>query len=142
MARPIEYKESYLQDADRYLEEYVDEITEFHKLRGEKSDGYDRLVKVRLPTIEGFASFIGVNKTSLYEWEKKFPIFSNALDKIRNEQKRRLIEGGLSGDYNSTIAKLVLSSNHGMSEKTDHTTNGKELPAPIINVIPSNNSDK
>jgi len=30
------------------------------------------------------------------------------------------VKYGLSGDYNSTIAKLVLSSNHGMAEKQEH----------------------
>ena len=31
----------------------------------------------------------------------------------------RLGESGLSGAYNSTIAKLILSSNHGMHEKSE-----------------------
>jgi len=82
---------------------------------------------VRLPTLEGFAVFIGVNKTTLYEWEKDHEEFSNALDLIRSEQQERLINNGLAGTYNSTIAKLILSSNHGMREKTDtDVTSGGE----------------
>jgi len=119
MARPSEYKEEYIQAADEYLasqQDYQDE--DLNKLR------------VKLPTIEGFALFIGVNKTSLYEWEKIHPAFSNALDKIRTEQKERLLNNGLSGDYNPTIAKLVLSANHGMAEKTqtDVTSGGNPIP--------------
>ena len=127
--RPSEYKEEYIKEADVYLSACQDEYEEFHKTRGPQSNGYERLVKVNLPTIEGFALMLGVNKTSLYEWEKKNPMFSNALDKIRTEQQKRLVEGGLSGDYNSTIAKLILSANHGMKEKTetDITSGGDKI---------------
>ena len=126
--RPSEYKEEYIDKVDEYLALNVDEEEE--------------RLKVKLPTIEGFALFIGVNKTSLYEWEKKHDDFSNALNKIRTEQQGRLLNKGLSGDYNSTIAKLILSSNHGMSEKQniDHTSKGE--PIPILNGVYSNNSDE
>ena len=85
-------------------------------------DIYSSKIKVNLPTVEGFAAFIDVNKTTLYEWEKIHPEFSNALESIRAEQHKRLIDNGLSGDYNPTIAKLILSSNHGMAEKTENKT--------------------
>lgn len=138
--RPSEYKEEYINKVDEYLESRQDEDVQIVKqANAEKGyEMYDNKLKVRLPTIEGFARFIGVNKTSLYEWEKEHPDFSNALDKIRTEQQERLIDSGLSGDYNSTIAKLILSSNHGMREKTDTdvTSGGKTifiLPAELIN---------
>lgn len=117
--RPTEYKEEYIQEADAYLEESQDEYDEFHKTRGDNTNSYERLVRVRLPTIEGFCLRLDINKTTIYRWEKEHDEFSNALDKIRKEQKDRLIKSGLSGDYNPTIAKLVLSANHGMAEKTE-----------------------
>lgn len=119
--RPSKYDPIFIEEVSKYLEERQDEIAEYHKTRGEKSDSFDRLVRVKLPTIEGFALFIGVNKTTLYEWEKEHPEFSNALDHIRTKQQERLIDGGLSGDYNPMIAKLVLSANHNMREKTELT---------------------
>lgn len=130
--RPTEYKAEYIQKADEYLELNQDEDIQQLKQSGKISDAWDYKKKVRLPTIEGFAMFIGVSKKSLYEWEKKDREFSHALDKIRTEQHNRLLNNGLSGDYNSTIAKLILSSNHGYKEKTDVTTNDKDLPAPIL----------
>lgn len=133
--RPTEYKEEYISKATEYLNCCQDTVEEYHKTRGEKSDTYDRLVHVRLPSIEGFALFLDVNKTSLYEWEKKYPEFSNALDKIRTTQQQQLMDKGLSGEYSPVIAKLILSANHGMREKQDVTTDGKELPIPIINVL-------
>jgi hypothetical protein len=109
-------------------------------------NGYEKIdyvLRVNLPTIEGFARFIGVNKTTLYEWDKKYPDFSNSLDKIRIEQQTRLINEGLAGNYNPTIAKLILSSNHGMREKTeqDITTGGKEINA-INYIVPNGNNNQ
>lgn len=126
--RPSEYREEYIQKVGEYLESHQDEEVQVVKQanQGRGYEMYDNKLKVRLPTIEGFARYINVNKTSLYEWEKIHPEFSNALDNIRIEQQERLINQGLSGEYNSTIAKLILSSNHGMREKseTDLTSGG------------------
>jgi len=140
--RPTKYLEEYNNKVDEYLELHQDKELERVGLRSEK--GYEKLdyvLKVDLPTIEGFALFLGVNKTTLYEWDKKYPDFSNSLDKIRIEQQTRLINEGLAGNYNPTIAKLILSSNHGMREKTeqDITTGGKEINA--INYIVPNGTD-
>ena len=131
--RPIEYNQDYVIKTEEYLKSCVDEIEEYHKTRGEKSDGYDRLVRVKLPTIEGLAVYLGVNKTTIYEWEKIFGEFSNVIDKLRAIQADRLINNGLSSDYNPVIAKVLLTK-HGYREGLDQTTNDKELPTPIINV--------
>lgn len=130
--RPSKYKEEYIEKVDEYIELNQDEEVQKVKQSSEKYEMFDNKLKVSLPTIEGFALFIGVNKTTLYEWEKDHDLFSNALDKIRIEQQKRLINSGLSGDYNSTIAKLILSSNHGMREKSDMTTNGKAIKGNTI----------
>lgn len=125
--RPTDYSPTFIAKVDEYLEECKDDEEEFWKTRGEKSDSYDRILKVNLPSIEGFSLYLGVNRSSIYEWEKLYPEFSNTLDKIRVEQQRRLVDKGLSGEYNSTIAKLILSSNHGMRERTDITSGDEKL---------------
>lgn len=134
--RPTKYNAEidYEQKALDYLDEYQDEKDIFHKTRGEKSDTYERTVTVKLPTLEGFAKYIGIHIDTANEWSKIYPEFSGALKIVSTEQKKRLLENGLNGTYNSTIAKLVLSANHGMAERKDVTTNGKELPTPIIDV--------
>jgi len=141
--RPIEYKEEYIDKVDEYLELHQDEEVQVVKQSSEKYEMFDNKLKVKLPTLKGFALFIRVNESTLYEWDKHYPEFSKSLDKIRTEQYNRLINSGLSGDYNSTIAKLILSSNHGMRERTDTTTNDKELPTPIMKLdgILSNHSN-
>jgi len=112
--RPSKYEPRFCEKVDEYLSECKD-IEDENKLR------------VNLPTVEGFALFIGIPKRTLYDWREVHEPFSHSLEKIVEEQRKRLLNMGLSGDYNSTIAKLILSSNHGMSDKTDLTSDGKEL---------------
>ena len=113
---------------DEYLKECVDSYEEFHKTRGQKSDTYERVQTVKLPTIVGFAIYIDVRENTLYDWADKHPQFSKSLEKIKELQHQRLLEKGVSGEYNSTIAKLILSSNHGYAEKKDVTSGGKPIP--------------
>lgn len=122
MARPYTYSSTYAKQVDDYLaltQDVYDTVT-------------NKLVRVRIPSIEGFAKYIGVHKDTVYEWEGKETEFSDALESIRLEQRERLMNNGLFGTYNSTIAKLMLSANHGMKERVDTTTNDKELPTPIL----------
>lgn len=133
--RPTEYKAEYVEKVDEYLNESQDEEKQVVKQSSDKYEMYDNKLKVNLPTIEGFALFIGVSKRSLYDWEKQHPDFLHALDKIRTEQQKRLIDNGLSGDYNSTIAKLILSSNHGMRERADVTSDDKEINQVLVKIM-------
>jgi hypothetical protein len=133
MGRPTEYSATFVAKAYEYLAQCQDDEFEFHKTRGEKSDSYDRILKVKLPTIEGLAIYLQVAVSSLYAWAELHDDFSKALEDIKTAQKDRLIEKGLSGEYNSTIAKLVLSSNHGMREKTEtDVTSGGEKLQPVL----------
>lgn len=124
--RPTEYSEDILTKTIEYLKNCVDHIEEFHKTRGEKSDGYDRLVRVKIPTIEGLAYELRISKNTIYEWCKVHKEFSDVIDDLRYKQAQALIEGGLSGDYNPTIAKVLLTK-HGYREGIDATTNDKPI---------------
>lgn len=140
--RPTKYDPKFIALASSYLAECKDTESEFWKTRGEKSDSYDRIITVKLPTIEGFAAYLNVAVSSLYLWEEDNPKFSEALEEIKSAQKERLIAKGLSGEYNPTIAKLILSSNHGMRERSDVTSDDKALPVPIIPYVHRDNSDE
>lgn len=125
--RPSKYDVAFIDAVDKYLEENQDEERQVLKYESAKwSIWYDTKLVVKLPTLEWFARYIGIAKSTLQEREKEHSEFSVALDKIREEQRQRLLNNWLSGDYNSTIAKLVLSSNHWMSEKILQETTGKD----------------
>lgn len=117
--RPTKYDPSFIEKAKEYLS-----LNEDSTIKGK--------LKVKLPTHEGFAVFLGVNVDSLYEWAKLYPKFSEALRLIKTEQQQRLINKGLSNEYNSTIAKLILSANHGMRERQDVTSNDKDVVQPLL----------
>lgn len=127
--RPTKYKPEYCKKVKEYLKQRQDEYEQLTKqINSDKGyEMFDNKLKVKLPTMGGFARFIGVNKSTLYEWAEKHEEFSDALEEIKQEQEDRLLDNGLSGDYNPTIAKLILSSNHGYAEKQDVTSNGETL---------------
>lgn len=84
---------------DEYLEECSREQTE-------------------LPTTEGLALKLGVNKSTLFEWDKKYPEFSNYLKKLADKQKNQLINDGMYGgkDVNASMAIFLLKAIHGLHE--------------------------
>jgi len=73
---------------------------------------------VNLPTIEDLANYLGIHKDTIYDWEKKYPEFSDVITRVRQEQASRLINNGLSGSYNPVITKLILNK-HGYVEKQE-----------------------
>lgn len=128
MARPIEYKDSYVDKTIEYLNSCEDSVNELGKL------------VVALPSIEGLADYLDIHKDTIYDWETKYDRFSDVITKLRNRQAIKLLNNGLSNSYNPTIAKVLLTK-HGYREGIDQTTNDKDLPTPILgNALPNNNS--
>lgn len=82
-----------------------------------------------IPTVEGFASYLGISRDTAYAWCEIDNDFSDILTEIKSKQGKMLINKSLEGKYNSTIAKLILSSKHGYVEKTaqDVTTGGDKI---------------
>lgn len=132
VGRPTKYEgDITVQKVYEYVESCgEDGVEEFHKTRGEKSDSYDRIVKVTIPTIEGLAVYLGVNEDTIREWRKEEDkkAFSVAVDYLFSVHKKRLIQKGLSGEYNSSIVRLLLAP-HGYREQTEIMGQGG---APLI----------
>jgi len=118
MGRPTKYHPSFVLEADKYL----------------LTTGREQM---HLPKLESFAIWLDVSMDALEDWRRLYPNFSGALQKIMKRQAQQLIDDGIYGgkEVNSTIVKLLLQNNHGMKERTDTTTNDKDLPQPIISGI-------
>lgn len=111
VGRPTKLTSELIERARGYLDSCVDDI------EGKK---------VNLPSVEGFADWLRVSDSIIYDWAKINDEFSDTLEKIKRAQKNKLVNNGLAGTYNPTIAKLILSSNHGMVEKTASELTGKD----------------
>lgn len=122
------YKPEYIQKIGEYLQQNQDEYTEFHKTRSSArmgSNSFERVVRVKLPSIRGFAKYIGVSRKTIYNWRDEYPDFAEALEQINEEQYERLINAGLEGSYNPTITKVLLSANHGIRDGVDTNVSGE-----------------
>jgi hypothetical protein len=127
MGRKTEFTENRIDQAKEYLAGCIPEIENYEKTVGEKSTSFQRIVHPNLPKMCGLAVYMKVNKDTLYSWAKVDSRFADVLDDIMEEQEHRLLEGGLSGDYNPLISKLILSARHEYREKSDVTTSGDKL---------------
>lgn len=118
----------------KYTPEVITEINEYLKFAIPENQ--------EIPTIEGIALRLGINRDTLYEWakkenKKKYPGFSDTLDKLRMMQKEALIKTGIFGgkEINQTIVALLLKVNHDMIETSRQEitgAEGKELKIEII----------
>ena len=138
VGRPTEYKgDKTIKKVKDYLTLCVDEEYQRVKTEGDKSTSWDNLVKVKIPTIEGLAVYIGVSRDTIYQWKKDHDEFSDIIDILMAQQAERLLNNGLSGTYNSTIAKVLLTK-HGYIEKSENDTT-VHLPTPLLNGLRNNN---
>lgn len=121
--RPTTYSEEMLTKSREYIELCQDDEIE----RESKQGGTVYKLKAKLPTKGGLARHLGVSRDTLYEWSKHHTDFSDIMEELGAEQEDRLINNGLSGDYNPTIAKVLLTK-HGYREGIEQSgVGGKDL---------------
>lgn len=94
--------------------------------------GYKEIENI-VPSIAGLGCYLGIGRSTIYEYKALSPEFADTLDAIMMKQEMLLINGGLSQKFSGTITKLMLA-NHGYSDKveTDITTNGENINNPTV----------
>lgn len=115
--RPSIYTPELIAKAQNYAENYAD---------------YGDLV----PSIAGLACELGITRETCRAWglDEDKQEFSVILDKIMKGQERKLINGGLKGDFNSPITKMMLTK-HGYSDKVEQdntSSDGSMSPSPTV----------
>ena len=116
--RPTKYSDEVLEGAKDYLKNF-------------------RELGDMIPSVVGLADELCVTPKTLYNWSEKHPDFLHMLERINSKQHRTLLSGGLSGEMNSNITKLVLAK-HDYSDKqaVDATSSdGSMTPQVIERVI-------
>lgn len=121
MARPATYSQDILDKARTYISGCIDDIE--HKV-------------VKIPTKGGLATALGVNRDTLYAWSKDHEEFSDIMEAMGAIQEDRLLNNGLAGTYNPTIAKVLLTK-HGYRDAvdTDVTSKGESINIPNSEAI-------
>ena len=101
--RPTKYNDDLIERAPEYLENWEAE--------GDL-----------IPSQAGLAVFLKISISCVEKWSRQADKqeFLRVLDEIEVKQRSLLINRGLSGDFNSAIAKLVLGK-HGFSDKQELT---------------------
>jgi DNA-packaging protein gp3 len=119
--KPTSYGEEVLEKAYEYLsscvddgvwEEYVDGANGGKLLRRHVGE-------VKFPNAGGMSIALRVDRHTLYDWSKKHPEFKEVMRLMNSIQQDRLMNAGLSGRYNATIASLILGR-HGYRKKIDN----------------------
>lgn len=127
VGRPTDYTLKIADKAREYLQSCIDTAKQVVIGESEKFTSFKEKFVVKLPSIEGLARYLGIHKDTIYEWEKIHPEFSDVISALRSEQAERLINMGLSGDYNPVVARLLLTK-HGYADRTElGGLDGKEL---------------
>ena len=103
--------ESGNQAACKYDDKYADLMMNY------ADSGY-----TILPSLEEFCKINNLPNRTVERWvaeaENKYPRLADSYARLKKEQKRVLIEKGLTERFNASMVKFLLSNNHDMSEKT------------------------
>lgn len=108
--QPTKYNKQKLETTLDYIKNYAD---------------YEDVI----PSVAGLAVVLEVSKKTLYNWAevKENSQFLHALSRLATSQERRLLNGGLSGSYNPTITKLILT-NHGYTDRPKEDFDDEDAP--------------
>jgi hypothetical protein len=101
--RPTYYSPEVVEQSIHYLEHF-------------NEDPYND----QIPSIVGLCKVIKRSRSTIYRWiddEDKID-FRDITESIQDYQEHRLLNGGLSGELNSAITKLILGK-HGYSDKSE-----------------------
>lgn len=115
--RPTLYTPLIVERAEKYIASCED--TDETITVGE--DGISKTktpLKVKLPSIEGLALYLKISRSTVYAWQKEHEEFSYIIETLLQKQAQALLNNGLSGAYNSTISKVILTK-HGYSDKQE-----------------------
>ena len=88
-----------------------------------------------IPSVEGLSVVIGIARSTIYKWSKEEDKeFSDILDDLLSRQGRTLLNGGLSGEMNSTISKLVLGKHDYSDKVSQDNTSSDGSHGGVVNI--------
>lgn len=113
MGRPTKLNSEIVARAQEYLDTY-------------------RELGDQVPTVVGLALYLDVATNTVYNWAKgDNDAFLRIFERVEQTQHQGLVNGGLSGNFNPAITKMMLTK-HGYSDKQElaHTSPDGSMSAP------------
>jgi len=126
----------------KYREEYADELLEFFSapptreviVRDKSGNETTQVLPGFFPTMARFAANIGVCRDTLHDWahaknekgDPRHPKFSDAYKRAKALQEANLVEGTITGAYNSTFAIFTAKNVLGWRDKVEQEITGKD----------------
>ena len=88
-----------------------------------------------MPSVAGLACYLEISRSSLYNYKDENARFLDIVERVELLQEKMLVNGGLMGDFNPTIAKLMMTK-HGYSDKqeVDNRSSDNSM-RPVFNIV-------
>lgn len=81
------------------------------------------IMNTERPSVVKFCSTQFMCKKTFYNWSKRFPELESLIGVCNTKQENALCEGGLDNECNVNMAKLILTTNHGYSDRIEQQGN-------------------
>ena len=90
-----------------YTPELIDKACEYLEV-------YEKELKEAIPSIAGLAVYLHISRETVHTWAKDEgkEEFSDICKELMAKQELKLSSKGLTGDFNSTITKLMLTKHN------------------------------
>lgn len=126
--RPTIYNDDLVNKAREYVRFFIEATPE-------EIENHTEVI----PSIAGLSVYLGVSRSTVYEWEKSIKEFSDILSQIMGIQETILINKGLQGKFVAPITKLMLTK-HNYSDKveTDIKSSDGSMKPTVIELVSKN----
>lgn len=122
--RPTKYRKEYCEEIVKFFDREP-----FDVVMGVDDDGKEVVMTdkngnvvmkpCKLPTFEGFAISIGVDRDTVRAWTENNPEFLGAYMRAKDYQKEILIQNGLMGNYEKQFAIFTAKNVTDMRDKQE-----------------------
>ncbi|HCH26999.1 MAG TPA: hypothetical protein DEV38_07455 [Psychrobacter sp.] len=86
-----------------------------------------------VPSVAGLACYLEISRSSVYNYKDKSNRFLDIVERVELLQEKMLINGGLKGDFNAAITKLMMAKRgYSDSQVVDNTSSDGSM-SPTIN---------
>jgi len=128
--RPTLYRPEF---ATTVMDAYIEECYAVEERLVATESSFLVLKRAKMPSHEGFALFLNkehkvrIHTKALYDWSLAHEDFALALDILTMVQKQYVIDNSGAGLISPVATKLILSTNHGMVERSEVDNHHKYL---------------